>query len=234
MASERDDRRAIQHMSDWLSPKLIGCRFARYLSIEERLLFAAVRGDATPAARQLQNIVVAGSTQSMPVVAVLPEIDSQSRVASLLIALSRLSSWHCRIIANRACPDLIVGLEWQTPSGQVSRVQGLGPFPTMPSVRRSPYVALVLWPGAHENRFWESNRRSVTLADTKMPEELDQESYDRLWRESSESTGEILTSHHVTIRSSLRSATFILNQSVRPLLAGLKVQGQIALFDDET
>ena len=211
-AGRNEDERIINHLSSWLRPQIIGCQFARYLIGKQGILFPLVKGDELPElVEALEDFLITRIEQPAPVVAIFPDIRTQELLLELLIVLGTKDRWNNRVLRVPKCPDLVLQTTWLTPTRHTAFVQGLAPFPTMPPVRRAPYVAMVLWPGGNESQFWTNSRRTVSLADTKMPEDLSEDHFDNLWEGSVSGTKEILTGHHYDIRGDLKKVSFILD-----------------------
>lgn len=75
---------------------------------------------------------------------VFPGITSAKDLVALLMLLNTDERWRCR----RWKPaSTSVRLEWRTRSGSWSQTLGLAPLFSMPATRRTPYLAIALWPG---------------------------------------------------------------------------------------
>lgn len=87
--------------------------------------------------------------------------------------------------------DVAIGLWWQTAHGPWSSVMGFAPLGSMPVTRRAPYVAIVLWPGGHENI--HRTDRPAAVGIVQAPVVPDAQEYQRIWDRTKAKTSELLS-----------------------------------------
>ena len=220
---ESGDHVAKNLMTAWLRANITGCLFATRFAKEPTgyirpiVLTGAI--DATHLPEQIQPVLEDAAAHSEAVLAIFPDLRTPEDVARLVDSLSRHDSWSCGEIEWREHPrdDILISLEWGTPTGQTTSVMGLGPLGTMPVTRRAPYVALALWPGGQKNPFRQESRKRVSLAD--MPHSLDRETHDKYWRQTEENKRRYLEGQNEG--SARPRVTFCLPRTVRSQIRAL-------------
>ena len=110
--------------------------------------------------------------------------------------------------------DVLVALDWLTPSKHVSSALGLGPMGTMPVTRRSPFVALVVWPGGHENPYRNVAYKRVGVADMK--HSLPRATHDAYWDRSQKN--KLAHTSEEAVSAARHEVTFCLRAEVRARL----------------
>lgn len=210
-------------MTAWLRANITGCLFATRFAKEGtgriRPIVLTGTTQATHLGEQIQPVLLDAAAHSEAVLAIFPDLRTPDEVAGLIESLSRHIAWSYSEIRwkEHPRPDLLVSLEWDTPSGQKSSAMGLAPFGTMPLTRRAPYVCIVLWPGGQENPYREQPRTRVSLAD--MPHSLPQQVHDDYWRQTEENKASYLEGQ--SEGAARPRVTFCLPEAVRPLLSAL-------------
>jgi hypothetical protein len=192
---------AIEHFRNWLLRGLSGCTFAATLAGNENragiIAYAVIVGE--PTEDDVPDITAAiDSTEEAHKVAVLlfPHLRSAEDIARLIRMLCQQEPrWSCYKVdwRNHARDDaVLLALPWMTRSGFVSDTMGFAPLGSMPVTRRSPYVALALWAGGHENPFMQKNSGpSVGISDTR--HFLHKDQHKSLLKSSTEQTSAILS-----------------------------------------
>lgn len=211
-------------MTAWLRANITGCLFATRFAAEStgriRPIVLTGATAATHLGEQLEPVLRDAAAHSEAILAIFPDLRSPEDVARLIDALSRDTAWSCSEVQWREYPreDLLISLEWSTPSGHMTSAMGLGPLGSMPITRRAPYMAIALWPGGQENPFRQEPRKRVSLAD--MPHSLPRDIHDTYWRRTEENKARYLDGQ--SEGSARPRVTFCLPVSVRSLITTLK------------
>ena len=208
----------------WLKANVTGCMFATKFAsagsaglIRPHVLTEVLT--ATHLAEQLEPLLVDAAAHSEAALLIFPDLRRDEDIARLIDKLGRYVSWTVSEIEWKDFPrsDLLVGLDWRTPTGHFSTAMGMAPLATMPVTRRSPYVTLAIWPGGHENPFRPSDRARVSLADMKHG--LDAYTHDKFWHQTKATVLEHLDGQQEGA-AQLR-VSFCLRSDVRPLISVL-------------
>lgn len=138
-----------RQIATWFQVMSSGCHFAGHFAREDsrRIAFATLFkiDDATPFAIT-QHFEQAALRDHAGVV-VLPTIQREAEIHSLLDLLTSSDRWHRQELNSNQPGRLAVALHWRTQGGLWSRSMGLAPLLTMPLTRRAPFVAIAAWPG---------------------------------------------------------------------------------------
>jgi hypothetical protein len=187
------------HVRLWLRAGLSGCEFARRLAGKADRVVVELYADATvPSTTKLNKALDAHAAAERTVIVVFPLVVDEQQLVDLLATLLTDTRWRVRD-GGKTSPSggAIVGLEWTTSAGDISDVMGLGPFATMPVPRRTPHVALAIWPGARCNPFRGSgptppaHAKRVSFLDASHGFALSD--YEELYRVTSEQVGNLMT-----------------------------------------
>jgi hypothetical protein len=213
---------AVALMVRWLRAGITGCEFARVFATqpapgEVRPVVIRNALAEPPVADILQPILLKAAEEHAAVLAIFPDLRHDEEVADLAASLSRHPSWTLSepqwpMDARR--DDVLVALEWATPSQHVSNALGLGPLGSMPITRRSPLVGLVVWPGAHENPHRDVRYKRVGVADMK--HSLSKAKHNTFWEKSQQNKVAYTSEERVT--AARHDVTFCLRGDVRSSL----------------
>jgi len=169
-----------EHLRDWLRRGMSGCLFAAQTAADaERVGYLVVNFIGKAALDHLEELIVGSGEKHQLTIAVFPQLRSPSDVAKqLLRPLGLRERWNCRRVAGQFAHDCAgVGLTWRIDQDTVSSVMGLAPFGQMPTMRRAPYVCLVVWGGGYENSHKKAKPKgTVGLID--LPTGLNKAGYD--------------------------------------------------------
>ncbi len=152
--------------------------------------------DETSEPDRLDTLLDAAAVAHLPALVVLPTIRTERDLLDQLAVLAKGDRWRVtkETVATLMTDDLLVGIQWRTPSGRMSLPMGFGPFATMPVTRRAPYVCLATWPGDHQNphrtRYHEA---IVDFLDSAPAASLSKPEYRKLWDASTLRTRELLS-----------------------------------------
>lgn len=142
----------------------------------------------------MNALLDAAASKKLAALFSFPELRSSDDVTRLIAVLQRDERWQVRDVPWKEAPRdaVIVGLNWRTPSGKLSRVMGFAPLGTMPVTRRAPFVAIAMWPGEKDNpwRPGPPNAKYVSFAD--MPHDHDEGEHAALWANSQAWTADLL------------------------------------------
>src|SRR6185295_16535216 len=124
-------------------------RFAKEAAGRIRPMVLTGALDATHLTQQLDPALRDAATHSEAVLLIFPDLRTPAEVARLLGLFSADSAWTCSEIKwkDYERDDILISLEWTTPTRHKTSAMGLAPLGTMPLTRRAPYVSIVLWPG---------------------------------------------------------------------------------------
>jgi hypothetical protein len=220
---ESGEHVARQLMTAWLRANITGClfatRFAKEATGHIRPLVLTGAIEATHLPQQLDPVLRDAAAHSEAVLAIFPDLRTPEDVARLLDSLSRGEGWSCREVEwkEHARADILIGLGWRTPTGQMTSAMGLAPLGTMPITRRAPYVAIAIWPGGQENPFRQQPRKRVSLAD--MPHSLTPELHDMYWRQTEDNKARYLEGQNEG--AARPGVTFCLPRETRRFIAAL-------------
>lgn len=177
---------------------MTGCMFASSLAGHRARIATHVHVEADPLipVRLSDTLDVHGGAEQA-VVLVFPRISSEPALVDLLNALAAEPRWAIERLPRRSPTGaVLVRLGWTTSDGATSDAMGFAPFASMPVPRRSPYVAIAIWPGARANPFRGSGRtpagRSDQVGFLDMPHDLAAADYDRLWSDTAERVGALM------------------------------------------
>jgi hypothetical protein len=199
------------HFRDWLHRGLTGCHFAEMLSSKHpvRINFYA------PLLEQLDHGEIAAfidSAASAKVTAVLlfPQLRTARDIVRLLRELEgkRWKLRRRRWPRGYAKPDSIaVGLDWTTKGNEICDAMGLAHVGTMPVTRRAPYVAIVVWGGAHAN---PHVRTGDSVGVASAPTGLEKKEHSKLMKQTTKRVGRLLAVPPAEHAEWLRKVAFIL------------------------
>lgn len=182
---------AAQALAHWIHSRQTGCFFAVHLIAKDR--FCALTFPRAVGPETLDPLMDAAANRSQAVFLVFPFIRSEAQLIEQLNALSASGRWTLK---HRKKPkvvtdDVFVGIEWTTSSGALSMPMGFGPFPTMPTTRRAPQVALAVWPAGQMNELNEFKKEGkVDFLDAK--HDLEPAHYKSHWDRSVADTTALL------------------------------------------
>jgi hypothetical protein len=173
-----------EHFSEWLGAS--PCRFARVFAGKKIIRPVEIQVPLTAADVTNLDVLLDALAAANQVGLVLwPLLRSSADVVSVLRTLIVSSRWKCHRVpwGKHSHDDATqVGLTWKTPLGDASSVMGFAPLGSMPVTRRSPYVAIAVWPGGRENPKHPSPAGEVGFIDCKVPEASKPEhNYDNLF-----------------------------------------------------
>jgi hypothetical protein len=213
---------AEDHVRLWLGQNLTGCNFSGLIANRSGgLVMATFRAMASP--EELDRVFDLAAGQSLPVVAVFPELRTEKQISEQLMALSggeRWRVWRVPTPAGLETDDVFVGLEWKTAAATIwSSPMGLAPLGTMPVTRRAPHTCIAAWTGGHQNKFRRTKDPVVHFLDVDLTGyRLDADKYKRRTVASKEATAAILLNDKA---SYYRNVAFRLSASVKDQLAAL-------------
>lgn len=213
---------AIELMVRWLRAGMTGCEFARVFAKapapgEIRPVIVRNALSAPSVADILEPILLKAAGEHAAVLAIFPDLRYDEEVADLATAFSAHRSWTVwepKWAPDAKRDDVLVALDWTTPSKHLSNALGLGPLGTMPTTRRAPFVGLVVWPGAHENPYRDVQYKRVGVADMK--HSLAKGKHDIYWDQSQQNRT-AYTSEEL-VHAARHDVSFCLRADVRPRL----------------
>lgn len=206
---------------NWLRANITGCMFATKFAsaggagtIRPHVIIGSL--EATHLAEQLEPLLNDAATHAEAVLLIFPDLRTPADVARLLRALGNYPTWSVSRTSRKEHEraDLLVSLEWNTPTGNVTAAMGMAPLGSMPITRRAPYVCIVLWPGGHENPFRQSDRKRVSLADMKHG--LDEYTHEKFWTQSTSNKSAYLEGQNEG--AAMLRVSFCLDPAVREIL----------------
>jgi hypothetical protein len=166
--------------SAWLhAPNLHGCAFATWAAKNDRLRYASFFDPPDEAViRQLSLHIRVAQSQEQLALAVLPSIETEQQLRSLIELLGRDPQWN---VIRLPIPDrFALDLRWKASESLEASAIGFAPLGTMPVTRRSPYVALGVWAGGHGNPRRKKPDTFMGVGD--MSHGLQDERYDKMQR----------------------------------------------------
>ncbi|MBN4049554.1 hypothetical protein JYT86_00690 [bacterium AH-315-N03] len=173
-----------RHVRDFLRSSVTCCAFARAHAKEasNALLYLVLTGRPDDESiRQIESFLDGAGDQKSAAVIVLPKSRAERQIIQLLTLLSDRPRWRVDRVhwkPKRARDDVLIGLWWETTSGDRTSVMGLAPLGSMPATRRAPYLALIAWTGGRENAHWKKGSDGeVGLVDMPLPAGMDEEQY---------------------------------------------------------
>lgn len=213
---------AVELMVRWLRAGMTGCEFARVFAKQPapgEVRPVVVRSSLSePRVGEILDLIFQkAASESAAVLTIFPDLRYDEDVADLA---SALSSHHAWTLWQPAWPaeaqrdDVLVALDWTTPSGHSSSALGLGPMGSMPVTRRAPFVGLVVWPGAHDNPWREVTYKRVGVAD--MRHSLTKAKHQMYWQASQQNKASYTAEELVT--AARHEVTFCLRGDVRSRL----------------
>jgi hypothetical protein len=191
-----------------------GCSFAAALAYGGRVAFEV--HDETPTV-EVDDALDAYAAANLVVVLLLPFVTSERVLVEVLTGL-RNSSPRWRLRKGTHTTEAVhLAVEWTTSQGLIDDTMGFAPLLTMPVPRRSPYVAIALWPGGQQNPLRgvrptpPAQAGRVSFLD--VPHGFDEETNANMWKTTEEKVAELMTLP--PDRPSLyRRAAFVLDPSV--------------------
>lgn len=190
-------------MSDWLRGGVTGCVFAQVFAgslsrksrgktakrAELAVLWPYVvfRPLEQPLGELIEPVLIDCATYHRLAVVMFPDVRREDEIADIVTLLARHPSWSWKRRDWKSLPreDVLIGLEWKTPSGHYSSALGVAPLGTMPFTRRAPFAGVIVWPGSHENEqytYWQKKPEEVGVAD--MAHRLNKATHARYWKQS--------------------------------------------------
>jgi|SRR5215212_653240 len=213
---------AVELMVRWLRAGITGCEFARVFAkgpapADIRPVVIRDALAEPPVADLVQPILLRAAADSAAVLLIFTDLRYDEEVADLANLLSRHTAWTLwepRWPVERQRDDVLLALDWTTPSKHISNALGLGPLGAMPVTRRAPFVGLVVWPGAHENPHRPVEFKRVGVADMK--NNLARAKHDAYW-EVSQSNKSAYTREE-GVSAARHEVTFCLRAEIRSRL----------------
>jgi hypothetical protein len=222
---ESGEHVAKQLMTAWLRANITGCLFATRFAKEAtgRIRPVVLTGalGATHLTQQLDPVLRDAASHSEALLLIFPDLRTPVDVARLIDLFSADTAWTCDELKWKDHPrddDILISVEWMTPTGHKTSAMGLAPLGSMPLTRRAPYVSIVLWPGGQENPYRQDTRKRVSLAD--MPHSLSREVHDNYWRQTEENKARYLDGQNEG--AARPRVTFCLPAEVRFLISSLR------------
>lgn len=160
-AAGRQHRDAVHHLTDWIA-LLAPCEFAPGFAkpssegIPARMHFIAAEPDfsAEQLTRAETMFDMAGAEKKFAGI-VWPHVRTPGELLDALLVLLESERWQCQVVpwgqTHAREQDMLLALQWRTAAGELSSVMGFTPHGSMPVPRRSPYAAVVWWPGPRSN-----------------------------------------------------------------------------------
>ena len=124
-----------------------GCVFASSFAaegVDGRISFATFPDLGSEAVADINGHLDGCGRSDRAACMVFPSVTSAADIVGLLKLLAEDQRWRCRRLEPES--DLL-RLEWRTAFDRWSQTLGLAPLLSMPVTRRTPYVAIALWPG---------------------------------------------------------------------------------------
>jgi hypothetical protein len=211
---------AEDHVRQWLGQNLTGCSFSGLIANKPGgLVMATFRAKASP--EELDHVFDLAAGQSLPVVAVFPELRTEKQISEQLMELSdgeRWRVWRVPILpsSTRTTSSSAWNGRRQQPYGHHRWNSPLG---TMPVTRRAPYTCIAAWTGGHQNKFRRMKDQVVHFLDVDLTAyNLDADKYKKRTVASKQATTAILLNDKA---SYYRNVAFRLSASVKDQLAAL-------------
>ena len=224
---------AVLLMVRWLRANITGCAFARAFATEPHpdvasptatprtpggISLTAIRspfGDP-PLGDLLQAQLNRAAENHAALLVIFPTLRYEEEIAKLARLLASHFAWRVwePKWESEQRDDLLLALDWVTPTNHISNALGFAPSGSMPVTRRSPFVSMVIWPGGHENKFRNVTYKRVGVADMK--HELSQATYDQYWSASEDNKARHTADEDVS--AARHDVSFCLRSSVRSLV----------------
>lgn len=205
---------------NWFKSSANVCMFAKGVSAKIRpFTFFPSIPPPDELVELVDGFLMPMAADSLAALFVFPSIRTEEEVADLLTSLTK--SPRFKLVEFQWPPDtprreILVGLDWQTPSRHQSRSMGLAPFGHMPVTRRAPFVSILIWPGGHENPYRPDDYATVGVAD--MNADLDRDKFAQWWDQTKAAKKERV-SLEPTRSAAFREVAFCLDARVRERLA---------------
>lgn len=151
----------INILDDWLRNR-VRCSFASsFLSDIERI---AIIPHYLEDNIDTLNTIIEGWGEALVAGAIVfPDINSELDLCNLIKRLHG-NRWKYKVTHRGEYPNIqgtLVSLTWETKDKTPSQTMGFAPLYTMPFTRRTPFVAVALWPGTAK----KSGSESVSFMD---------------------------------------------------------------------
>ncbi len=223
-----NEHRTSELLLRWLCSGQTGCAFAkrfagRNLNLRHILTVSIVDEPDGDAVFATNSWLEQAYIQEKVAIVAFPMLRTQAEVAQLLVSLCSQEDgrWGMKELEWKEGTrrmGVLVGLNWKTPNDYTSIVLGLAPFGSMPITRRSPVVALALWPGSFDNPYRKQRLREIVdLGDMRIDEDLEEEPYNRMMNATLRDKASILQDQ--AEGASRTDVTFCLDDSAREILA---------------
>ena len=164
-----DDHHCVEHFLEWLG-RISPCMFARMFAShpdtkQTRIVCSVVLDEFSAAdALDVDHAFDDAAKKGWFGLVLFPRLRTAEGLAEVLSTLVTSPRWDCQRVEWRKVErptDRPIGLTWMTASGLVSSAMGFAPLGSMPVTRRSPYYAIVAWPGGRANTLMHSSRRDA-------------------------------------------------------------------------
>lgn len=190
-----------------------GCSYAAALAYGGRVAFEV---HDEPPTSEVDDSLDAYAAANLVAVLLLPFVTSERVLVEVLAGLgSNSSRWRLRK-GSHTTEAVHVAVEWTTSENLIDDTMGFAPLLTMPVPRRSPYVAIALWPGGQQNPLRgvpptpPAKAGRVSFLD--VPHGFDESTNASMWKTTEEKVAELMTLP--ADRPSLyRRAAFVLGAS---------------------
>lgn len=226
------------HFLEWLR-RLSPCSFARaYAGDPEstRILCSVVLEKLSAQdVNGINSLFDAAAEADLFAALIFPRVRSALELAHVLAVLHADDRWCCareRWGTVERGSDVPIGLRWTTSIGveaperdgklyKTSSAMGFAPLGSMPVTRRSPYFAIVVWPGDRKNPFLKhASRDGVGFVDAH-PDVSSSDAWQRVRKHTMDAVRIELEDPRDDPKQ-LREVAFILPREVAdPLLANL-------------
>ncbi|MGE0398270.1 MAG: hypothetical protein AB7T06_16320 [Kofleriaceae bacterium] len=172
-----------------------GCTYAAALAYQRRVAFEV--HDEPPTGREVDDSLDAYAAANFVAVLLLPFVTSERMLVEVLTSLrSGSPRWRLRK-GSHTTEAVHVAVEWTTSENLIDDTMGFAPLLTMPVPRRSPYVAIALWPGGQQNPLRgvpptpPAKVGRVSFLD--VPHGFDEATNASMWKTTVEKVGELMT-----------------------------------------
>lgn len=171
-----------------------GCSYAAALAYGGRVAFEV---HDEPPTSEVDDSLDAYAAANLVAVLLLPFVTSERVLVEVLTGL-RSSSPRWRLRKGSHTTEAVhVAVEWTTSENLIDDTMGFAPLFTMPVPRRSPYVAIALWPGGQQDPLRgvppTPPARAGRVSFLDVPHGFDEETNASMWKTTEEKVAELMT-----------------------------------------
>jgi hypothetical protein len=142
----------------WVQRNMTTCQFAARLMKEKKLYL--VEGGAH--IERLNAVLDQAGERGLACMIFYPRLEREEHLVDILHQFCSNARWRGEILTNAPVDGPAIRVDWHTAEGKWSNCLGTAPLLSMPVPRRSPYVALTLWPGPAPSKARDRSRLGIT------------------------------------------------------------------------